>query len=43
MLSKVPGLRMLTPQVADRMSVDQIFSIDDAVRDFGFSPGDFNP
>lgn len=43
LLSKIPGLTMFTPEVADRMSTDQNFSIDEAVRDFGFDPREFNP
>ncbi|MEJ2176884.1 MAG: glycosyltransferase [Gammaproteobacteria bacterium] len=43
LLSKIPGLTMLTPEIADRMSADQDFPIDEAVRDFGFDPREFNP
>lgn len=43
LVSKMPGLSMFTPEIADRMSADQDFSIDDAIRDFGFDPREFNP
>ncbi|MGI9318055.1 MAG: glycosyltransferase [bacterium] len=41
--SRIPGFSMLSPEVADRMSADQNFPIDDAINDFGFDPRKFNP
>lgn len=43
MLRLLPKYRYLTPDMADRMEKDMVFSHDDAARDFGFSPRKFEP
>ena len=42
-LGKVPGLPTISPESIDRIQIDQVFSIEDARRDFGFNPREFNP
>jgi nucleoside-diphosphate-sugar epimerase len=37
----LPGLRHLTPEMADRMNQDLVFDASEARGDFGFSPGPF--
>lgn len=39
----LPKYRYLTPDMANRMENDMVFSHEDASRDFGFSPRDFQP
>jgi nucleoside-diphosphate-sugar epimerase len=39
--SRLPGLRHLTPDVADRMEVDLVFDGSHARRDFGYDPRPF--
>lgn len=39
----LPKYRYLTPDMADRMEKDMVFSHEDASRDFGFAPRDFQP
>jgi nucleoside-diphosphate-sugar epimerase len=38
-----PRYRHLTAAMADRMNQDMVFALDDAVRDFGFTPRRFQP
>ncbi|MEY4194123.1 MAG: hypothetical protein RLZZ226_491 [Pseudomonadota bacterium] len=41
LLSRLPGYRYITPEMANRMNVDLCFDAAEARRDFGFNPGDF--
>lgn len=43
LISRIPGLAMLTPQMAHRMSKDQVFSGDRATAEFDYRPGPFRP
>lgn len=38
-----PRFSHLTPEMALRMQMDLVFDAKDAIRDFGYSPGKFNP
>jgi len=39
----LPGLGFLSPQMAERMRQDLVYSIEEAVDDFGFNPKKFEP
>ena len=39
--SRVPGLRHLTPEMADRVDADLVFDWSDARRDLGYAPREF--
>lgn len=39
----LPQFRTLTPGLAGRMQINQVFSHDDAVSDFGYNPRAFHP
>ncbi len=40
-VSRLPGMRHLAPDIADRMDQDLVFDATAAVRDFGYSPRPF--
>ncbi|GJL81935.1 MAG: hypothetical protein DHS20C01_15690 [marine bacterium B5-7] len=42
-LSRLPRFAELTPQMLDRVNQDLVFDSAEAVRDFGYSPRDFEP
>ncbi len=42
-ICRIPGLGMFTPQMAQRMSQDQVFSIDPVLDKLAWQPGDFEP
>ena len=39
----VPGLRFLTPEMANRMAQDLVYSNEEAVRDLAYNPRSFQP
>ena len=42
-VSRLPSLSHLAPEMADRMNEDLVFDASDARRDFGWDPGPFEP
>jgi hypothetical protein len=42
-LSRIPGLQSLAPEIANRMDKDQVFSNEKATQDFDFHPRNFQP
>ncbi len=43
MVSWLPGLHFINPEMVVRMENDMVYDIDPAQRDFGYSPGKFRP
>lgn len=43
LVSWVPGLRFLTPEMITRMEQNLVYDIEPARRDFGYTPGIFRP
>jgi hypothetical protein len=42
-VSRLPSLSHLAPEMAERMNEDLVFDASDARRDFGWDPGPFEP